>query len=167
MIAKVIVHAPTRREAATRLARVLETTRIQGLTTNRDFLVATLRTPEFLAGDTTTDFIERVRPAVVRCIGRDELVNAAIAAAIEGRDARRKSARVMRTIPGGWRNSTMPMETVGYSAGAGEVQLRYRARRDGMFRFVADESEKLVRVHGAGAGREGCARACVHQFLDD
>ena len=44
----------------------------------------------------------------------------------------------------------MPMETVGYSAGAGEVQLRYRARRDGMFRFVADESEKLVRVHGAG-----------------
>ena len=150
MIAKVIVHAPTRREAATRLARVLETTRIQGLTTNRDFLVATLRTPEFLAGDTTTDFIERVRPAVVRYIGRDELVNAAIAAAIEGRDARRKSARVMGTIPGGWRNSTMPMETVGYSAGAGEVQLRYRARRDGMFRFVGDESEKLVRVHGAG-----------------
>ena len=33
MIAKVTVHAPTRREAAARLARVLETTRIQGLTT--------------------------------------------------------------------------------------------------------------------------------------
>ena len=37
MIAKVIVHAPTRREAAGRLARVLETTEIQGLRTNRDF----------------------------------------------------------------------------------------------------------------------------------
>jgi propionyl-CoA carboxylase alpha chain len=63
MLAKIIVHAPSRREAALRLARVLETTRVQGLTTNRDFLVATLRTPEFLAGDTTTDFIERVSPA--------------------------------------------------------------------------------------------------------
>ena len=30
MIAKVIVHAPTRREAAGRLARVLETTEIAG-----------------------------------------------------------------------------------------------------------------------------------------
>ena len=40
MIAKVIAHGATRREAASRLARALETTRIQGLTTNRDFLVA-------------------------------------------------------------------------------------------------------------------------------
>ena len=43
MIAKVIVHAPTRREAAGRLARVLETTEVQGLITNRDFLVSTTR----------------------------------------------------------------------------------------------------------------------------
>ncbi|NIP14534.1 MAG: biotin/lipoyl-binding protein [Pseudomonadales bacterium] len=152
MIAKVIVHAPTRREAATRLARVLETTRIQGLTTNRDFLVATLRAPEFLAADTTTDFIERVRPATVRSVGRDELVNAAIAAAIEGQNVRRASARVMRTIPTGWRNSTMPTEAASYSAGAEEVRLGYRARRDGLFRFLADDAEKLVRVHSIGDG---------------
>ena len=44
----------------------------------------------------------------------------------------------------------MPMEAVAYSAGAQEVQLRYRARRDGMFRFVVDDSERLVRVHTAG-----------------
>jgi propionyl-CoA carboxylase alpha chain len=64
MLAKVIVHAPTRREAALRLARALETTRLNGMISNRDFLVATLRTPEFLAGDTTTDFIDRVNRAV-------------------------------------------------------------------------------------------------------
>ena len=62
MLAKVIVGAPNRREAALRLARVLETTRVQGIRTNRDFLVATLRSAEYLAGDTTTDFIERVAP---------------------------------------------------------------------------------------------------------
>ena len=40
----------------------LDTMAIAGVTTNRDFLVATLRHQAFLDGDTTTDFIERVRP---------------------------------------------------------------------------------------------------------
>ena len=62
MIAKVITHARTRREAAARLARALEQTTLQGLRNNRDFLVATLRTPAFIAGDTTTDFIDRIDP---------------------------------------------------------------------------------------------------------
>jgi propionyl-CoA carboxylase alpha chain len=66
MIAKVIAHAPTRREAAARLARALERTRIQGIVHNRDFLVAVLRSDAFLAGDTTTDFIERIAPAAQR-----------------------------------------------------------------------------------------------------
>ena len=50
MIAKVIVHAPTSREAAARLARILETTQIQGLITNKDFLVTTLRHKSFRMG---------------------------------------------------------------------------------------------------------------------
>ena len=62
LLAKVIAHAPTRREAALRLARVLERTRVQGLTTNRDFLVATLRQPAFLDGD-THDRLHRARAA--------------------------------------------------------------------------------------------------------
>src|SRR5262249_2421771 len=40
MLAKVIAHAPTRTEAALRLALALERSRIRGITTNRDFLVA-------------------------------------------------------------------------------------------------------------------------------
>jgi acetyl/propionyl-CoA carboxylase alpha subunit len=84
MIAKVIVHPPTRREAANRLARTLEATQVQGLTTNRDFLVSTLCTPQFLAGDTTTGFIARVAPAAIRTVSRAELVQAGIAAAPEG-----------------------------------------------------------------------------------
>ena len=74
MLAKVIVHAPTRREAAVASgARALETTRIQGLTTNRDFLVSSTACAmtSILAGDTTTDFhrARRARPpqASVEC----------------------------------------------------------------------------------------------------
>ena len=60
MLAKVIVAAPTRTEAALGLASALERTRLGGVVTNRDFLCAVLRSDEFLAGDTTTDFIDRV-----------------------------------------------------------------------------------------------------------
>ncbi len=153
MIAKVIVHAPSRREAASRLARVLETTQIQGLTTNRDFLVATLRTPEFLAGDTTTDFIERVAPAARRQPARSELIDACIAAAIEGQAVRRACARVLTSIPTGWRNTVMPMEQLTFAAGDEEIALAYRARRDGAFRFVVDGVERHVSPHACGAGK--------------
>ena len=65
MIAKVIAAGPTRAEAAGRLALGLERLHLGGtggLVTNRDFLVSVLRHPGFLAGDTTTDFIERHAP---------------------------------------------------------------------------------------------------------
>ena len=152
MIAKIIVHAPTRREATGRLARALETTQVQGLVTNRDFLVATLRTAEFQAGDTTTDFIERVAPARRRIPSRAELIVGCIAASLEGQARRRASAKVLRSLPGGWRNSVMPMEQITFAAGEESVQLAYRARRDGQFRFVVDETERLVRVYVAGEG---------------
>ena len=152
MIAKVIVHAPTRREAAGRLARVLETTEIQGLRTNRDFLVATLRTGEFLAGDTTTDFIERVEPTRMREVTREELVEAAIAVAMEGQAQRRNQAKVLRSLPSGWRNSTMPMEQFSFRCGDDEINLAYRLHRDGRFRLLCDEQEHLIEAYDCGNG---------------
>ena len=86
MIAKVIVHAPSRREAAGR-PRCLRPPRSRTAHQSR-FLVATLRTGEFLAGDTTTDFIERVEPARTRDIARQELIAAAIAVAMESQAQR-------------------------------------------------------------------------------
>ena len=59
MLAKVIVHAPTRAEAAAALAATLARARIHGVTTNRDLLARTLRHPAFLAGQTDTGFLDR------------------------------------------------------------------------------------------------------------
>ena len=59
LLAKVIAHAPTRAEAAYRLARALTEMRLHGLRTNRDFLAATLIHRDFLAGDTRTDFVSK------------------------------------------------------------------------------------------------------------
>jgi len=152
MLAKVIVHAPTRREAASRLARVLETTRIHGPATNRDFLVATLRTKEFIAGDTTTDFIERVAPDRKHQPGREQLIEAGIAIAMESQARRRASAKVLKTIPGGWRNTHMPPEQISFLHGGEEVCIYYRRRRDGDFIIQADDNEHCVNIFAAGAG---------------
>lgn len=152
MIAKVIVHAPTRREAALKLARTLETTRIHGLKTNRDFLVNTLRRPEFLAAETTTDFIERVNPAPSRLLDRPEMIDAAVAVVIEGQARNRSEAKVLRSIPSGWRNSTMPMEAIEFEIGSCEIHLEYRRQHDGFFHFAVDEKELSVAVHDCGDG---------------
>ena len=152
MIAKVIVHAPTRREAAARLARALETTQVQGLTTNRDFLVATLRTPEFLCGDTTTDFIDRVAPSPVRILPHEAIVRAAIAVMVESQAIRRQQARVLADLPSGWRNTPMPMEQLVLSSGDSEIRLSYRRQRDGAFRVHVGGAAHRVQSLAAGSG---------------
>ena len=152
MIAKVTVHAPTRREAAARLARVLETTRIQGLTTNRDFLVNTLRTDEYISGDTTTDFIERVNPDRVIPKDQEALQSAAIAIAIESQAKRRANAKINKRIRGGWRNSTMPDEELTLEAYGEEIKLRYKSNRDNSFNFSFEETSHVVTVIDSGHG---------------
>jgi propionyl-CoA carboxylase alpha chain len=153
MIAKVIVHAPTRREAAGRLARVLETTAIAGLNTNRDFLVTTLRTPQYLAGDTTTDFIERVKPPLQREVSDLEHLQAAIAVAMESQAQRRLAAKVLTTIPSGWRNSTMPLQSVTYTVADTELTVAYQSLRDGTFKVICNDETHSVAMHQAGEGR--------------
>lgn len=144
MLAKVIAHAPTRREAAGRLALALERLHIGGVTTNRDFLAATLRTPEFLAGDTTTDFIERVQPPRQRPFREEELRFAARAAALYLQNENRRNAGVLGAAPSGWRNGIMPAEKVVLAAGDEPIEVRYRRQRDGS--FLVDESAH-ARIH--------------------
>ena len=48
MLAKVIAKGRTRTDAANKLALALESLHIGGVTTNRDFLVSSLRTKDFL-----------------------------------------------------------------------------------------------------------------------
>ena len=152
MIAKVIAHGPTRREAAGKLARSLQSTEIHGLVTNRDFLVATLRTPEFLAGDTTTDFIDRVNPPRRRAVPRQEQTEAAVAVALEGQARRRAKARVLRSLPSGWRNSTMPWQRLAFDCGGDTLRIEYQRQRDGGFHMRVDEEEVRVRAYACGEG---------------
>jgi len=146
MIAKVISHAPTRREAAAKLARALETTSIQGLTTNRDFLISTLRSEAYLAGDTTTDFIERVEPARTREISPEEYAESVIAAAMASQALNRRDAKVLKSMRSGWRNSMLPFEILEFSTESTTCRVEYRSQRDGRFRVKIADQEFLVDV---------------------
>ena len=146
MIAKVIAAAPSRREAASRLARALERTRLQGVTNNRDFLVAALRASAFLGGDTTTDFIERVDPNRKRVLTAIDLEDALIAATIYGQGRRRAKATVLRNVPTGWRNSLMPPQTSRFRIDDAEMRVDYRPRMDGAFDVSIGEASHVVRL---------------------
>jgi geranyl-CoA carboxylase alpha subunit len=62
MLAKLIAWGTDRDEARRRLLRCVEDSRLFGVATNRAFLAATLRNPEFAAGRATTGFIARQFP---------------------------------------------------------------------------------------------------------
>jgi geranyl-CoA carboxylase alpha subunit len=62
MLAKLIAWGADRDQARRRLLRCVEDSRLFGVATNRAFLAATLRNPEFAAGKATTGFIARQFP---------------------------------------------------------------------------------------------------------
>ncbi|MDT9592866.1 biotin carboxylase N-terminal domain-containing protein [Nocardioides zeae] len=133
MLAKVVAWAPTRRQAARRLAGALRRARLHGVRTNRDQLVALLTDEAFLAGDVSTAFLgERswgggsagVRPA-------------AAAAALALAEAARAARTVQRGVPVAWRNvvsqpQVTAFEVAGSGSGAEErVEVAWWGGRDG------------------------------------
>ena len=138
MLAKVIVHAPTRTEAAARLALVLERCHLGGVVTNRDFLAAVLRSEPFLAGDTTTDFIARTKPTSGPT--SEDLDLAAVVAAMWAQGRNRELDSMWGFAPANWRNGTLPEPAVSYTAqadtGADDpIEVTYRPRRDGSYQL--------------------------------
>jgi propionyl-CoA carboxylase alpha chain len=133
MLAKVIVHAPTRAEAVASLARVLATSAIHGVTTNRDLLVRTLRHPDFIAGDIDTGFLDRHGLDVLSAPLADEhaLRRHAIAAALTGRTQRRAQATVQPDLPSGWRNNPSQLDQTTFDGPSDPITVGYRFDRTG------------------------------------
>ncbi|MBB4349571.1 biotin carboxylase N-terminal domain-containing protein [Aliirhizobium cellulosilyticum] len=82
MIAKLISHAPGRRQAANELARAMASVEIWPVRTNAVFLARTLRHPDFLVGAVDTGFIARHLADLVPSTEPDERVLQAAAAAL-------------------------------------------------------------------------------------
>ena len=155
MLAKVVAHGRTRGDAARRLADALARAELHGTTTNRDFLVRVLRHPEFLAGGADTSFLDRHDPAALGApvVGADGVRLAAAAAALAGQAERRASARVLATLPSGWRNNPLDEpQPATFAVGEDELRVGYRFGRDGaLVRLrVGDDDLEGARLHVCG-----------------
>ena len=136
MLAKVVAHGPTRREAAGRLALALERMHLGGVATNRDQLAATLRHEAFLKGDTTTDFLDRHAPAPRATLDHRTTRWVAAAAALWLQGRNRSEASVLDRLPSGWRNARLPDQQLTLHLGGETIQVRYHTGRDGRFTMV-------------------------------
>ncbi|WP_419995917.1 acetyl/propionyl/methylcrotonyl-CoA carboxylase subunit alpha [Streptomyces boninensis] len=122
LLAKFIVHAPTRPEALRKLARALDTARVHGPVTNRDLLTRSLRHPEFAAARMTTGFYDRHLADLTTPTPGGDL--AALAAAIA--DATTPKGQ------GAWRNLPSQPQLKTYSDAHGtRHEIRYHRTRTG------------------------------------
>ncbi|GEP37419.1 acetyl/propionyl-CoA carboxylase subunit alpha [Nocardioides psychrotolerans] len=147
MLAKVIVHAPTREQAARQLAGVLRRSRLHGLVTNRDLLVEVLGHDAFVAGDLSTAFLREQelrsqRGGQVPGTASQQAVSFFAAAmawvqhAVSGR-------RVQHRVPAGWRNVHSAPQVVTFDLAGTEVVVGWRHERSGAV---------LVDLHGEVRG---------------
>lgn len=104
MIGKIIGSGATRVEAAEHLAAALAARDIVGITTNRDSLVAILRSFAFLAGDTTTHFIDEHPALLTPRLDPELRQRHLIAAAVVAAEAQAAAQPWRRLAPLGWRN---------------------------------------------------------------
>jgi len=77
MIAKIIVHGPTRAVALNRLARALEETQVAGTVTNLAFLGRLARHDGFAAGEVDTGLIDRDLDGLTESVGPSHAIVAA------------------------------------------------------------------------------------------
>lgn len=90
MLAKLIVHAPTRDLAISRMRRALRELTIDGIETSRSFHLRVMDHPDFQRGDITIQWLEQNLPALTApATDRDSIRLAAIAAALVAHEERR------------------------------------------------------------------------------
>ena len=150
MIAKVISTGKTRTDAANKLALALESLHIGGVITNRDFLVASLRSDEFHQGLTTSDFIEKVDPQRKIPMVGETLKLASSVAALWIQGLNRNNSKTLNQIPSGWRNSRLPRQKLSFKCLEEEATITYQIRRDGSFDLNEESIAKIFNWKESG-----------------
>ena len=143
MLAKIISFGETRIEAANKLALALENSHFGGMKTNRDYLVSILRSKEYLDGDTTTDFIERVNLKSDIDLTHEEITNYAKVGAMWIQGKNRNEAMVLKNIQSGWNNGRLPHQEVRLLHNEDELKVKYRSLKNGDFISEFDESIRI------------------------
>jgi len=146
MLAKIISYAPTRHDAALKLARALESAHIGGIKTNRDFLISCLRSKEFLDGDTTSDFIDRVNPDRKLKLSPLEIEHVVSIAALWIQERNRSKTNIASFMSSGWTNGRLPKQNITLVFDKEEYKVLYKYKRNIGYIF---EWGKIGVIHSA------------------
>ena len=125
MLSKVISWAPNRTDACLQLATALEKSCIGGVKTNKDFLVECIRHPEFLAGNTTSDFIEIQSPNRKKVLNDHNKNNLMIAGALWISQTNIKNKNKLRFIKHSWTNGRLPHQNISFQFENEIHQIKY------------------------------------------
>jgi len=139
MLAKIISYAPNRTDAASKLAKALESAHIGGVKTNRDFLINCLKTKEFIDGDTTSDFIERVNPKRKLEIDQSDIEHVTAIAAMWIQQQNRESSNIAKFMPSGWTNGRLPNQKVTFIFEGTENIVEYKLQKNNKFIFSSNK----------------------------
>ena len=150
MLAKIISFAPNRTDAASKLAKALQSAHIGGVKTNRDFLINCLNTEEFIKGDTTSDFIERVNPSRKLEIEEDEIDHVLAIAALWIQQNNRDNANLAKFMQSGWTNGRLPMQKITFEFENKEHIVEYKKQRNQKFIFLSGKEACIYKKDNDG-----------------
>ncbi len=138
LVAKIMVHAPTRPSAIGRLARALRALEMDGLETNRDLLAAILTDPIFVDGAAGIDYLDD-RDDLRQAMLSDDVRHRHAAAAAFALLHLRAGASLVPLPAAGWRNvgTARHVDILRHAHGA--LSLRSGAPDDAVAVLVGDE----------------------------
>jgi propionyl-CoA carboxylase alpha chain len=152
LLAKVIARGETREAARRRLGDALRRLSVQGVTTNREFLIRALEHPAFRAGETHTGFVSQHFAELFGAREEEakfDLEAAAVAALyLRGQSA----APLLAHLPPGYRNNPFRDQQVKLRVGANEYQLSWRWLGEGRYAVACGEWRAEARVFDCDAG---------------
>ncbi|MFN0121159.1 MAG: biotin carboxylase N-terminal domain-containing protein [Blastocatellia bacterium] len=124
MLAKVIAHAADRETALRKLSYALRHLSVQGLTTNREFLIRLLEHDTFRLGQADTGFIGAHLAELTG--GQNESGDGlcVIAVAMYEQNNWRRAGEL--TLPPGWRNNPWRHPSLKFRAGARDLDISWR-----------------------------------------
>ncbi|GAA1259390.1 MULTISPECIES: biotin carboxylase N-terminal domain-containing protein [Streptomyces] len=147
LIAKLIVHAPTRDEAVTRLGRAVRALELHGPATNRDQLAALLDHPATLASGVDTGFLDRTPELAAARPDMAYQRECAVAASVWERHTGHARDAVLPSVTAGFRNMPVPAAPGRWAGPRGETSVSLH----GEGRAEVDGALLPVRVHGVDA----------------
>ncbi|HEX8045029.1 acetyl/propionyl/methylcrotonyl-CoA carboxylase subunit alpha [Rhizobium sp.] len=145
LIAKLIVHAPTREAALGKLTWALRDTQIAGTASNLDFLIRLSEQPDFVTGHPDTGLIDREVEALTSVQAPDD-VTLAVAAVAEVGGFKQSLGDDPWASLGAWQLWGEASRPVFLHHGGGQTSCRVIANRQDLFSVHFDERTVAVRL---------------------